>query len=102
MAAKKTKNLIVGYGRKSKEEKGKNNLSISTQEELCKKYAEDKCCKFKYFSDVNKTGDNLNRPEFQKMLKYVKEHMNISLLKNWKSNIRNFLTSYQMLLRKKL
>ena len=74
MAAKKTKNLIVGYGRKSKEEKGKNNLSISTQQELCKRYADDKGCKFIYFSDVNKTGDNLNRPEFQKMLKYVKEH----------------------------
>ena len=74
METKKTKNLIIGYGRKSKEDKGRNNISISTQEELCKKYADDRGCKFIYFSDVNKTGDNLNRPEFQKMLEYVKKH----------------------------
>ena len=83
MTAKKTKNLIVGYGRKSKEEKGKNNLSISTQKELCEKYADDRGCKFIYFSDVNKTGDNLNRPEFQKMLEYVKQH---------KDNVRCIVT----------
>ena len=75
MTKEKIKNIIVGYGRKSKEEKGKNNLSISTQEELCKKYAEDRNCKFKYFSDVNKTGDNLNRPEFKNMIKYVEKHI---------------------------
>lgn len=74
MATKKTRDLIIGYGRKSKEDKGRNNISISTQQELCKKYADDRGCKFIYFSDVNKTGDNLNRPEFQKMLEYVKKY----------------------------
>ena len=49
METKKTKNLIIGYGRKSKEDKGRNNISISTQEELCKKYADDRGCKFIYF-----------------------------------------------------
>ena len=74
MATKKTRDLIIGYARKSKEDTGRNNVSISTQQALCKKYADDRGCKFIFFSDVNKTGDNLNRPEFQKMLEYVKAH----------------------------
>ena len=88
MATKKTRDLIIGYARKSKEDTGRNNVSISTQQELCKKYADDRDCKFIFFSDVNKTGDNLNRPEFLKMLEYVKAHahkLNIPMevFENW-------------------
>lgn len=74
MAPKKTKEIIVGYARKSKEDKNKKNISISAQHDVCKKYADDRNCEFVFFSDVNKSGDNTDRPEFQNMLKFVKQN----------------------------
>ncbi|GEM_PF-2174558 len=100
MAAKKTKNIIVGYGRKSKEDKNKKNVSISSQRDVCKKFADERNCKFVYFSDVNKTGDNINRPEFQKMLKYVEENKdNIRCIVAYKVDriTRNIRTYYSVI-----
>ena len=54
---KKTKEIIVGYARKSKEDKNKQNVSISAQHDLCKNYADDRHCEFVFFADVNKSGD---------------------------------------------
>lgn len=74
MAPKKTKEIIVGYARKSKEDKNKKNISISAQHDVCKKYADERSCEFVFFADVNKSGDNTDRPEFQNMLKFVKQN----------------------------
>ena len=83
MAPKKTKEIIVGYARKSKEDKNKKNISISAQHDVCKKYADDRNCEFVFFSDVNKSGDNTDRPGFQNMQKFVEKN---------KDNIRCIVT----------
>ena len=62
MVQKKTsKGIVVGYGRKSKEDKNAKGISLSNQKERCQKWAKERGCQFVYFEDNNKTGDNLNR-----------------------------------------
>ncbi len=74
MANKKTKSIIVGYGRKSKEEKNVKAVSPENQKARCSEYAKARGCDFIYFQDVNKSGDNLNRPGFKSMIEFVKTH----------------------------
>lgn len=68
--------LYVIYSRKSKFT-GKGE-SIETQIDLCKKYLVNKYGnveeKIQIFQDEGFTGYNTNRPQFQKMMKFIKEN----------------------------
>ena len=101
---KKGKKIIVGYGRKSKEDKDAKGISLDNQYAECLKYAKEKGCEFVYYEDNNKTGDNLNRPEFKNMVEFIKTHK-IECIVVWKldritRNIENYYGMIQPMLRK--
>ena len=74
MARTKSNGIIVGYGRKSKEDKDVKSVSPENQYSRCLEYAKSKGCEFVYFEDINKTGDNLNRPGFKNMMAFIKNN----------------------------
>ena len=74
MTTKKTKGIIVGYGRKSKEDKNAKGISLSNQKAHCQEWAKQRGYQFVYFEDNNKTGDNLNRQGYKDMINYVKQN----------------------------
>ena len=104
MATKKSKGIIVGYGRKSKEDKDAKGISLDNQQAQIEKYAKEKEYSFVYFEDNNKSGDNLNRPAFNKMVEYIKTHK-VECIVVWKldritRNIEDYYGTIQPLLRK--
>ncbi len=104
MANKKSKGVIVGYGRKSKEDRNAKGISLDNQQAECRKYAEDRGYDFVYFEDNNMSGDNLNRPNFKKMIEYVKHNKVVCILV-WKldritRNIEDYYGTIQPFLRK--
>lgn len=74
MVAKKTKGIIVGYGRKSKEEKNVKGVSLLDQKDELQRYANDRGRTFVYFEDNNKSGDNLDRAGYKAMVEFIKTH----------------------------
>lgn len=61
--------MIAIYARQSKDKK--DSISIETQIEFCKRevYGED----FKTYEDKGFTGANINRPDFQELMKDIKD-----------------------------
>ena len=54
MVQKETsKGIVVGYGRKSKEDKNAKGISLSNQKERCQKWAKERGYQFVYFEDKN-------------------------------------------------
>lgn len=72
MIRKKSKGIIVGYARKSKEDKNAKGVSLENQKARCAEYAKSRGCDFVYFEDNNKSGDNLNRPGYRAMQAFIK------------------------------
>lgn len=81
----KPMNCLI-YNRVSTEEQAKKGYSLDAQEDECKKFALlEGYNVIKIFREEGKTAKNTNRIEFQKMLKYCKEHKNeISCVIFWK------------------
>lgn len=81
-----SKGKAVIYTRVSTEEQKKKGYSIDGQLDDCMAYAQ----RMGYdvtaiFTDEGKSAKNLNRPELQRMLKFIKQnHKNISALIFWK------------------
>ena len=67
-----SKGFIVGYGRKSKEDRNAKGMSLENQEKLCREYALAQGYEFKYFEDNNLSGDNLKRKSYQDMVNFIK------------------------------
>jgi len=66
---KETKSIGVIYIRVSTEDQAKEGISLESQEEKCKKYAELKDIKIiQTYKDQGKSGKDLNRPELKLML----------------------------------
>ncbi|KEI07065.1 recombinase family protein [Clostridium botulinum] len=65
-------NRIAIYSRKSKETD--TGESIKNQIDMCKSYfnRKDTNCTFEIFQDEGFSGGNINRPSFQKMIKFAK------------------------------
>lgn len=74
MANKKSKGVIVGYGRKSKEERDVKGISLFDQKDELQRYAKNQCRNFVYFEDNNKSGDNLDRAGYKAMTEFLKTH----------------------------
>lgn len=72
MVRKKSKGIIVGYARKSKEDKNAKGISLDNQRARCAEYARARGCEFVYFEDNNKSGDNLNRPGYRALQEFIK------------------------------
>lgn len=70
--AHRTKKIIIGYVRKSKEDKNAKAISPESQREYCYQYAIARGCEFVCFEDINKHGDNLNRPGFKALVEFIK------------------------------
>ena len=83
MVQKKTKGIVVGYGRKSKEDKNAKGVSLSNQKTRCAEWAKQNGYKFVYFEDNNKTGDNLNRQGYKDMTNFVKQN-DVKCIVVWK------------------
>lgn len=100
---KKCKGVVVGYGRKSKEDKNAKGISLSNQKERCQEWAKQRGYQFVYFEDNNKTGDNLNRQGYKDMASFVKKN-NVKCIVVWKldrltRNIENYYGIIQPFLR---
>ena len=63
----------VGYGRVSTKEQAKDNNSLPNQQKDVRAYCAQKNLTFeRFFEDPGFTGGNLNRPEFQEMVAYLR------------------------------
>lgn len=106
MTNKKTKGIIIGYGRKSKEEKDVKAISPENQKACCAEYAKAKGCDFVYFEDINKSGDNLNRPGYKNMVAFIKANQNrvvcivVWRLDRMSRSMEDYYGSIQPMLRK--
>ena len=104
MAQKKTsKGVVVGYGRKSKEDKNAKGISLSNQKSHCQEWARQRGYQFVYFEDNNRTGDNLNRQGYKDMVDFVKQN-NVKCIVVWKldrltRNIEDYYGKIQPFLR---
>lgn len=102
--APKNKGIIVGYGRKSREEKNNKAVSLDSQKARCREYAQSKGCNFVYFEDNNKTGDNLNRPGYKDMIAFIKsnkvECIVVFMLDRLTRNMENYFGTIQPIIRK--
>lgn len=104
MVQKKTsKGIVVGYGRKSKEDKNAKGISLSNQKERCQKWARERGCQFVYFEDNNRTGDNLNRQGYKDVVNFVKQNK-VKCIVVWKldrltRNIEDYFGKIQPFLR---
>lgn len=104
MIKKKTKTIIVGYGRVSSDEQATSGLSLLNQRQQCQKYADEKGYELVYFEDAGKSGANLNRDGFKAMVKYINEHK-VKCILLWKldritRNIEDYYGVISPLLRK--
>ncbi len=104
MVNKKIKGIIVGYVRKSKEEKNVKAVSPENQRARCAEYAQARGCDFVYFEDVNKSGDNLDRRGFKSMIEFIKTHK-VKCIVVWRldrmsRNLEDYYGTIQPTLRK--
>lgn len=103
MSNYKGNNIIVGYGRKSREDKDKKAISPENQRAQCEMYAKARGCRFVYFEDVNRTGDNLNRTGFKEMVAFIKAN-NVKCIVVWQldrltRNLEDYFGTIQPTLR---